>query len=127
MLRDRQTADSSAAPDDKPARVNLLNWDGKGRPEGLFPPKPDGGRRHDDGRPWRPVAARAASLLLRYPDDDVLAALPTLRAALDELPRDGGRAAAAGRRRTARGADARPRWPPSTSSCSTSAAAAACT
>jgi len=35
---------------------------------------------------WRPVAARAASLLLRYPDDDVLAALPLLRAALDGLP-----------------------------------------
>jgi nitrate reductase delta subunit len=35
---------------------------------------------------WRPVAARAASLLLRYPDDEVLAALPLVRAALDELP-----------------------------------------
>jgi len=35
---------------------------------------------------WRPVAARAASLLLRYPDDDVLAALPLLREALDGLP-----------------------------------------
>jgi nitrate reductase delta subunit len=35
---------------------------------------------------WRPVAARAASLLLRYPDPPVLAALPTLRAALDGLP-----------------------------------------
>lgn len=35
---------------------------------------------------WRPVAARAASLLLRYPDDDVRAALPTLQAALDTLP-----------------------------------------
>ena len=35
---------------------------------------------------WRPVAARAASLLLRYPDGEVLAALPTLVAALDELP-----------------------------------------
>lgn len=35
---------------------------------------------------WREVAARAASLLLCYPDDEVLAALPTLRAALDELP-----------------------------------------
>jgi nitrate reductase beta subunit len=45
MLRDRQTADSAAAPDDKQTRVNLLNWDGKGRPEGLFPPKPDGGDR----------------------------------------------------------------------------------
>jgi nitrate reductase beta subunit len=43
MLRDRQTADSVAAPDDKQKRVNLLNWDGKGRPEGLFPPKKDGG------------------------------------------------------------------------------------
>ncbi|HEX7746351.1 MAG TPA: nitrate reductase molybdenum cofactor assembly chaperone [Micromonosporaceae bacterium] len=35
---------------------------------------------------WRPVAARAASLLLRYPDEQVLAALPVLEAALDELP-----------------------------------------
>lgn len=35
---------------------------------------------------WRPVAARAASLLLRYPDREALAALPTLTAALDGLP-----------------------------------------
>ena len=35
---------------------------------------------------WRPIAARAASLLLRYPDDQTLAVLPTLTAALDELP-----------------------------------------
>lgn len=35
---------------------------------------------------WRAVAARAASLLLRYPDDEVLAALPTVDAALDALP-----------------------------------------
>ena len=39
MLRDRQTTDTLAAPVDKQHRVNLLNWDGKGRPEGLFPPK----------------------------------------------------------------------------------------
>ncbi|MFE2757630.1 nitrate reductase subunit beta [Actinosynnema sp. NPDC059335] len=39
MLRDRQTTDTLAAPVDKGSRVNLLNWDGKGRPEGLFPPK----------------------------------------------------------------------------------------
>ncbi|MEU4690815.1 nitrate reductase molybdenum cofactor assembly chaperone [Actinoplanes sp. NPDC023714] len=32
------------------------------------------------------VAARAASLLLRYPDDDVLAALPVIAGALPELP-----------------------------------------
>jgi nitrate reductase delta subunit len=37
---------------------------------------------------WRPVAARAASLLLRYPDEQVMAALPTLRSALADLPRD---------------------------------------
>lgn len=35
---------------------------------------------------WRAVAARAASLLLRYPDADVLAAVPTIAAALDGLP-----------------------------------------
>ena len=35
---------------------------------------------------WQAVAARAASLLLRYPDDVTLAVLPTVAAALDELP-----------------------------------------
>lgn len=35
---------------------------------------------------WRATAARAASLLLRYPDTDTLGVLPTLLAALDELP-----------------------------------------
>lgn len=34
------------------------------------------------------VAARAASLLLRYPDETALAALPLLREALTELPDD---------------------------------------
>ena len=42
MLRDRQTSDSLAAPGDKQGRVNLLSWDGKGSPPGLFPPR-DGG------------------------------------------------------------------------------------
>jgi nitrate reductase beta subunit len=41
MLRNRQTSDTVAAPDDKGTRVNLLNWDGKGTPSGLFPPRPD--------------------------------------------------------------------------------------
>ncbi|HEU5471054.1 MAG TPA: nitrate reductase subunit beta [Actinophytocola sp.] len=41
MLQDRQTSDTMAAPSDKGNRVNLLNWDGKGTPEGLFPPRPD--------------------------------------------------------------------------------------
>jgi nitrate reductase beta subunit len=31
-----------AAPAGKASRVNLLNWDGKGAPSGLFPPRPDG-------------------------------------------------------------------------------------
>jgi nitrate reductase delta subunit len=35
---------------------------------------------------WRAVAARAASLLLRYPDAEVLAAVPTITLALDGLP-----------------------------------------
>jgi nitrate reductase beta subunit len=43
-LKQRQTSDSFAAPDDKSARVNLLNWDGKGEPPGLFPPKADDAR-----------------------------------------------------------------------------------
>jgi nitrate reductase beta subunit len=42
MLRDRQTSDTVASPEDKGARVNLLNWDGKGTPPGLFPPRDDG-------------------------------------------------------------------------------------
>ena len=37
MLRQRQTSDSSTDPADKSRRVNLLNWDGKGVPPGLFP------------------------------------------------------------------------------------------
>ena len=37
---------------------------------------------------WRPVAARAASLLLRYPDAEVHAALPLVREALGGLPSD---------------------------------------
>ncbi|MER6558032.1 nitrate reductase subunit beta [Streptomyces sp. NPDC001027] len=40
-LRERQTSESSAAPGDRAARVNLLNWDGKGAPPGLFPPAAD--------------------------------------------------------------------------------------
>ncbi|HEX5535410.1 MAG TPA: nitrate reductase subunit beta [Actinomycetales bacterium] len=37
MLQQRQTSDRFADPEDKASRVNLLNWDGKGLPEGLFP------------------------------------------------------------------------------------------
>jgi nitrate reductase / nitrite oxidoreductase, beta subunit len=38
MLRARQMSDSIVPPDDKAGRVNLLNWDGRGAPPGLFPP-----------------------------------------------------------------------------------------
>ena len=44
MLKDRQTADTVADPSDRVQRVNLLNWDGKGRPEGLFPTPAEPGR-----------------------------------------------------------------------------------
>ena len=37
MLQDRQTSDTLAAPADKAARVNLLNWDGKGSPTRAVP------------------------------------------------------------------------------------------
>ena len=39
MLQGRQTADTLAGPQDKGTRINLLNWDGKGSPPGLFPSK----------------------------------------------------------------------------------------
>jgi nitrate reductase beta subunit len=43
MLQSRQTSDTIVDPADKARRVNLLNWDGKGAPEGLFPPRRDPG------------------------------------------------------------------------------------
>jgi nitrate reductase / nitrite oxidoreductase, beta subunit len=42
MLADRQRSDTLAAPSSKEQRVNLLNWDGKSAPEGLFPPRDSG-------------------------------------------------------------------------------------
>ncbi|MGW7408643.1 nitrate reductase subunit beta [Streptomyces sp. NPDC054833] len=52
-LRDRQSADTPATPTDKATRVNLLNWDGKGSPPGLFPPSgggtASGGEETDTG------------------------------------------------------------------------------
>jgi len=42
MLRNRQTSDHFSSPHDGSSRVNLLNWDGKGAPEGLFPPRSEG-------------------------------------------------------------------------------------
>jgi nitrate reductase beta subunit len=45
MLRDRQTTETFTDPGDAQRRVNLLNWDGTGRPEGLFPPRADEEKR----------------------------------------------------------------------------------
>ncbi|MDH2416355.1 nitrate reductase subunit beta [Nocardioides sp. CER19] len=39
-LRDRQTADMPTSDEGLRGRVNLLNWDGNGRPSGLFPERP---------------------------------------------------------------------------------------
>jgi nitrate reductase beta subunit len=38
-LKERQTGGGLTDPERPGARINLLNWDGKGRPEGLFPPE----------------------------------------------------------------------------------------
>ena len=46
-LRERQTSDTFTGPGGA-ARVNLLNWDGKGSAARLMPP------RHDDGEPSAP-------------------------------------------------------------------------
>ena len=41
-LRDRQTSEEAPSADSLRGRVNLLNWDGTGAPEGLFPTKQHG-------------------------------------------------------------------------------------
>jgi nitrate reductase / nitrite oxidoreductase, beta subunit len=48
MLKQRQTSDTFIDPSDKSERVNLLNWDGKGAGERLFPPKPGADRGAPD-------------------------------------------------------------------------------
>jgi nitrate reductase beta subunit len=40
-LRERQTTEGVVDPQRPGARINLLNWDGKGRPAQLFPPRHD--------------------------------------------------------------------------------------
>ncbi|CAM3483268.1 nitrate reductase subunit beta [Isoptericola cucumis] len=49
-LSARQTADSPYGPS-TPGRVNLLNWDGNGRPSGLFPPDEPGPSGPGGGEP----------------------------------------------------------------------------
>ena len=41
MLQERQTSDDLVGGGSKRGRVNLLNWDGKGSPRGLFPKRKD--------------------------------------------------------------------------------------
>ncbi|QVQ50112.1 nitrate reductase subunit beta [Spiractinospora alimapuensis] len=41
-LKERQTSHDVTHPTNRRARVNLLNWDGKGRPDGMFPPRAEG-------------------------------------------------------------------------------------
>ena len=60
-LRSRQTSDTIAAPDDKDTRVNLLNWDGSGVPEGLFPPRPEDRPPEDRPPEDRPPGDRAGT------------------------------------------------------------------
>ena len=50
-LAARQRSDTFIDPADPDrVRVNLLNWDGKGRPNGLFPPHP-GAEPRDGSEP----------------------------------------------------------------------------
>ncbi|MBB6171852.1 nitrate reductase beta subunit [Nocardiopsis mwathae] len=48
-LRERQRG-GGEREDGLSGRVNLLNWDGRGRPDGLFPPQADGTGQEEAGR-----------------------------------------------------------------------------
>lgn len=48
-LRNRQTSDHVTDTGERGARINLLNWDGKGRPAGMFPPPRGPGSGGGDG------------------------------------------------------------------------------
>ena len=39
-LKHRQTTEGMGANSENPSRVNLLNWDGRGVPAGIFPEEP---------------------------------------------------------------------------------------
>ena len=85
-------------PPDKASRVNLLNWDGKGSPTGLFPARPERATRRAVSRTATTarrtaltdaqltVAWQAASLLLGYPDEELLGRLDLIEAAAARLP-----------------------------------------
>ncbi|MCR2811164.1 MULTISPECIES: nitrate reductase subunit beta [unclassified Microbacterium] len=48
-LQDRQSSDSRAGDETMRGRVNLLNWDGNGAPNGLFPPRGGTAERKAEG------------------------------------------------------------------------------
>ena len=54
MLKERQTSDTVVESEhrhdrhDRHGRTNLLNWDGRGKPEGLFPRSDDNSPDHPD-------------------------------------------------------------------------------
>ncbi|GAB7007624.1 nitrate reductase subunit beta [Nocardioides sp. AN3] len=50
-LRERQTTDQPASDESLRGRVNLLNWDGNGRPSGLFPDRAAGRPGEADADP----------------------------------------------------------------------------
>ncbi|EOM76790.1 nitrate reductase subunit beta [Rhodococcus rhodnii] len=43
-LQERQSTEAQSANASRPSRVNLLNWDGKGKPDGMFPASEEGER-----------------------------------------------------------------------------------
>ena len=51
MLQDRQTSDTVPEVASRRGRVNLLGWDGRGHPDGLFPPPVDGAGGPGAGEP----------------------------------------------------------------------------
>lgn len=63
-LRQRQTSESVAVPSERHGRINLLNWDGKGIPEGMFPAR----RGPKNGE--APVGAREGTLTDAAAHDD---------------------------------------------------------
>ncbi|MGZ6826215.1 MAG: nitrate reductase subunit beta, partial [Mycobacteriales bacterium] len=44
LLKERQTSDTVVDPGDRSRQVNLLNWDGRGSADGLFPPRAEDGQ-----------------------------------------------------------------------------------
>jgi nitrate reductase beta subunit len=55
MLKVRQTSDAVVEIDPRHGRTNLLNWDGRGKPEGLFP-KSHGDPKDESAQPDSPQA-----------------------------------------------------------------------